>query len=171
MNKVNQPVNQTIIDTLLYDSVVEPQWNKLPRSIKRGLLQKISGSNSSIGIGSPNFCDVLSHEWRVYHNRTLVNMIPSIECSICLETQQFDDKITTLLCGHKFCSTCILTHIRTYGGNCNCPLCRKNVFDFNNFTLPLSQQEEELDRKRQKRRLERREKRRAKREDKKKENL
>ena len=44
------------------------------------------------------------------------------KCAICLDDLHSRD-ITTLFCGHKFHSTCMMTNVMT--NNTKCPLCRQ----------------------------------------------
>ena len=55
----------------------------------------------------------------------------TIECVECLETRQLDgkNKITTLLCGHHFCTACILKRIARQLSCCPVDTCRSCVFE------------------------------------------
>lgn len=57
-----------------------------------------------------------------------------IECSICLEERdkiQYKDKLTTLKCGHQFCTDCIKKWKDTKWKP-TCPLCRAEIKEDNN---------------------------------------
>lgn len=47
-------------------------------------------------------------------------------CCVCMETRE-NQQICQLNCLHKFCSECILTHIRRNRHQTCCPLCRTNI--------------------------------------------
>ena len=131
---------------LLYSSINEPDWTKLPRTVKHALCKLTSKSYNNIH--DPNFYTALHAMWNTNKNiqekEMRSDITPSFECSICLETvpllptqlmgSEGRDKIkvTTLMCGHHFCSQCIFKHIdcRMHtGGNASCPMCRANVFE------------------------------------------
>ena len=110
-------------------------------------------------------------------------MEDKVECAICLETYNITDHVTRLMCGHKFCSRCILRYMWTHGLDTQCPMCRASVFGERVFALDdvsptthtttqsrvdtLQQGDNNIDaaveRKREKRRLERMRKRQRKR--------
>ena len=172
--------DEQIVDTLLHYSNVEPDWHKLSRPIKRRLLRRI-GSPDSIDTRSPIFYKKLATIWNDMNKKRkdegikIITEEHSIECAICMETYNLDDKTTSLLCGHKFCTTCVFKYIKAHGINTACPLCRANVFecshaDTSQYNRETQEEESEtLNRKREKRKLERRAKR--ERDRKKKENL
>ena len=135
-----------LANDLLYCSMIEPQWTKLPRTVKHALCKLMRKSYNNIH--DPNFYTALHAMW--YTNQTFqekemrAHNTPRFECSICLETvpllptqlmgSEDRDKrnVTTLMCGHHFCSQCIFKHIdcRMHtGGNASCPMCRANVFE------------------------------------------
>lgn len=49
-----------------------------------------------------------------------------INCCVCMDTQQ-KLEICKLICSHKFCSKCTITHISINRNKPFCPLCRKNI--------------------------------------------
>lgn len=67
----------------------------------------------------------------------------TIECVECLETRQLDgkNKITTLLCGHHFCTACILKRIARQLSCCPVDTCRSCVFETPG-TTPVSSSDE-----------------------------
>jgi hypothetical protein len=129
---------------LLYCSMIEPQWTKLPRTVKHALCKLMRKSYNNIH--DPNFYTALHTMW--YTNRMFQEKVmrehntPRFDCSICFETVPLRPqgrhcegrdqiKVTTLMCGHNFCSQCIFKHIdcRIHtDGNTSCPMCRANVF-------------------------------------------
>jgi hypothetical protein len=154
----------------------QPDYKKMPRQVKHALLKKL-GEKHYNNIHDPNFYKKLEDIWTARKKLNEEDIIDRskldsmVECSICLETHAIDGKVTTLLCGHKFCSTCILTHIYARGTETCCPMCRSSLF-YNNevrttwddeephvhVSTPLTD-EEVTERKRKKRRDERRAKR------------
>ena len=114
----------------------EPHWNGLPKTIKRALCSAINVSYNKIH--DPSFYNKLHHEWtnnkKCRQVTQTTDQCASIECAICIESYQLDgkDKVTTLLCGHNFCSHCIFKHIQTRGFQASCPMCRYDVFQENN---------------------------------------
>lgn len=175
-----------VAEVLLYGSCGEdhvPRWKKLPRPVKQQLMKKLGEKNYN-NIHDPRLYQELDRRWSSrmkLKEQDIVEqakLVAKVECSICLETYDGNDKVSTLMCGHKFCSTCIFQHIERLGGHACCPLCRRNVFHFDTCNEPSSSggsgvlyMENALNRKRAKRQIERRIKRQRKREDKKKENL
>jgi hypothetical protein len=148
----NSPI-AGIANNLLYGSIDEPAWTKLPRAVKHALCKLMRKSYNNIH--DPNFYTALHAMW--YTNKNFrakemrSNITPRFDCSICLETVPLLDtvpllstqlpanydvvaqrKVTTLMCGHHFCSQCIFKYIdcRMHtGGNPSCPMCRANVFE------------------------------------------
>lgn len=151
-----------------------PEWKKLPRSVKTKLLVSL-GEKKYSNIHDPRFYQYLERRWQEekqsqkLYIEVGVKQTSKFDCSICYETYTFDDKTTTLMCGHKFCTRCIMTNIHRCGSGSTCPLCRRNVFDLEQPELMnvgrLTEEEIGLERKRAKRRLERKTKRERKREE------
>ena len=112
-------------------------------------------------------------------------MEDKVECAICYETYNLTERVTTLMCGHKFCTRCILQHMWMQGFNTQCPLCRATVFSLDDEPPTTTTQptnslqvlqsvsrsvtedmvDGALERKREKRRLQRKMKRQRKREE------
>jgi len=152
-----------------------PEWKKLPRSVKTELLVSLGEKNYS-NIHDPRFYQELERRWqedKQSHKLYIevgAKQTSKFDCSICYETYTFDDNTTKLMCGHKFCTRCIMTNIHRCGSGSTCPLCRRNVFDLEASDLTnvgnrSSEEEIALERKRAKRRLERKTKRERKREE------
>jgi hypothetical protein len=131
---------------LLYNTIVEPTWTHLPRTLKHSLCKLMRRSYNNIH--DPMFYTALHTMWRVNrrkHEKDMrPNITPSVECSICLETvpllptesigivRRDKIRVTTLMCGHHFCSPCIFKHIDCRlqsRSNPSCPMCRANVFE------------------------------------------
>ena len=156
-----------------------PQWKKLPRPVKRELMNRLGEKNYN-NIHDPRLYQDLDRLWnarRKLKEEDIVDRVKleaKVECAVCLETYDGGDKVTTLMCGHKFCSKCILNHMHRLGEDAACPLCRRNVFDLDTPPTTSStrgtlsehvvRSEEILDRLRKKRQLERMRKRQRKRE-------
>jgi len=49
-----------------------------------------------------------------------------LNCCVCMETKN-NTQICELNCLHKFCCSCIITHIRKNRNNSLCPLCRTKI--------------------------------------------
>jgi hypothetical protein len=160
-----------------------PQWKKLPRPVKRELMNRLGEKNYN-NIHDPRLYQDLDRLWnarRKLKEEDIVDrakLATKVECAVCLETYDGGDKVTTLMCGHKFCSKCILNHMHRLGEYAACPLCRRNVFDLDtpstSSLTSVSRISEDdltsvvlLDRLRKKRQLERMKKRQRKRESKK----
>jgi len=152
-----------------------PQWKKLPRPVKHQLMKELGEKNYN-NIHDPRLYQDLECLWnarRKLKEQEIVDrstLATKVECAVCLETYDgSNDKVTTLMCGHKFCSKCIFQHIYRLGENAACPLCRRNVFQLDtppttsSMRLPTIS-ELVLDRLRKKRQLERMRKRQRKRE-------
>jgi hypothetical protein len=131
---------------LLYNTIVEPIWTHLPRTMKHSLCKLMRRSYNNIH--DPMFYTALHTMWRVNrrkHEKDMrADIAPMVECSICLETVPLlptqsmgiagktKVNVTTLMCGHHFCSPCIFKHIDCRlqsGSNASCPMCRGNVFE------------------------------------------
>ena len=117
---------------LLCYSVEEPHWDRLPGVIKRELC--ILTKKSYNFVHDPKFYMTLTDIWeKNIDKRTTVTQV---ECAVCLDTYKLDgkDQVTTLMCGHHFCSKCIFREMagrlasRSVLNVC-CPLCRANVFE------------------------------------------
>jgi hypothetical protein len=59
------------------------------------------------------------------------------ECIICLDTIGIGS--TTTMCGHRFCTNCIVKHLRLHN---NCPYCRTHLCEPINTMQRLSEQDE-----------------------------
>ena len=154
----------------------KPEWKLMCRPVKKLLLKQL-GEKRYNNIHDPRFYQDLETRWQAskeFFADVLLHDQANVECAVCLETYKVTDKVTTLMCGHKFCSSCILQHMCRHGGETQCPLCRKGVFCFDvydNVRMPLHQEENvvvdvAVQRKREKRRLERMRKRQRKKENK-----
>ena len=162
----NKGINEVTV-SLLYGSHNDssPQWKKLPRAVKQQLMQKLGAKNYN-NIHDPRLYQDLDRVWKGRKEIKETNIrdrAVKVECSICMETSDFGGKVTTLMCGHRFCTQCMLQHIQYGGAQCSCPLCRGNVF---NYRVPIAPNRVEtfitetenhmvLERKREKRRFER----------------
>jgi len=128
--------------TLMISDEYEPQWTTLSKTIKRALCVEINISFNQIH--SESFYKKLHKIWtdnkkeRIPASKTrLLEMgnVPSpcisIDCAICIDTYKLDgkDKVTTLLCGHHFCTQCIFKHIQTRGMEASCPMCRSSMYE------------------------------------------
>lgn len=154
----------------------EPEWNFLCRPLKKLLLKQL-GEKKYNNIHDPRFYQDLKTGWQSSKDLfadVLLHNQAKVECAICMETYKVTDKVTTLMCGHKFCSSCILQHMWRHGSDTQCPLCRQGLFCFdvgNDIRMPVHQEENvvvdvAVQRKREKRRLERMKKRQRKKENK-----
>ena len=174
-----------VAEFLLYGYLCDsmPEWKKLPRAVKHKLMKKL-GEKSYTNIHDPMLYEDLDRIWNARKNmkeddiRDRANLSNKVECSVCLETYDGNDKVTTLMCGHKFCSNCIFQHIHRHRDDAKCPLCRRYVFQMDTHVVPswsgtgvFHEGEEdvelanlELDRKRVKRQYERKRRRERKRE-------
>lgn len=134
--KRNTPSNndfREVASHLLCLSCSEPIWDFLPRRIKHELHSII---NSSYSIDNEQFYNSLHKKWAYWRSFHQDRDIQKIDCSICLNTYKLNgkDKLTTLLCGHHFCSPCIMKHIEyatdsnRYNRQPSCPMCRGNIF-------------------------------------------
>jgi len=164
------------ISTVLYGTTQHPDWNRLPRLVKQQLMNKLH-TNKYTNIHDPRLYQDLERNWKNKQENRKQDIVYSVkhdmkvECSICMETHNVDSKVTTLLCGHKFCTQCIFSHIERRLEHTSCPLCRACVFEV---PTPTTQQplapkqkalrinEKKIFDKRQKRQAERYRKRQAK---------
>lgn len=126
-----------VADVLLYvfsGGDPTPQWKKLDRPVKQQLMKRLGEKNYN-NIHDPRLYEDLDRLWntrRLLKEQDIVDrskLAKKVECAVCLETYDGDDKVTTLMCGHKFCSNCIFQHVHHLGEDAACPLCRRNVFD------------------------------------------
>jgi len=171
-----------VADSLLYGFLIDssPQWKKLPRPVKHQLMKRLGEKNYN-NIHNPRLYEDLDRLWnarRKLKEQDILDrakLATKVECAICLETYDGNDKVTTLMCGHKFCSKCIFQHVHRLGENATCPLCRRNVFHLDtppttwSTSVPTISEDVltsvvSLDRLRKKRQLERMKKRQRKRE-------
>lgn len=162
-----------------------PQWKKLGRPVKRELMNRLGEKNYN-NIHDPRLYQDLDRRWNATRRLKEEDIVDkakcatNVECAVCLETYDGHGKVTTLMCGHKFCSKCIFQHVNRLRENAACPLCRSNVFDLDtppttSLTSVSRISEDDLtpevlldrDRLRKKRQLERMKKRQRKRESKK----
>ncbi len=112
---------------LLYCSIMEPRWSRLPNQVKYELC-KISHTDYK-NIHHRAFYDNLRKTWGLIRLQNSQDRCLAIECAICIDTHKLDgkDHVTTLMCGHSFCSSCIFRHIGT-SNRPTCPMCRQCVF-------------------------------------------
>lgn len=128
----------TLATELLYNSGCQPNWTRLPREMKRALCKIMRKSYNNIH--DPKFYTDLRSLW-TNHNEYRMSQVKTTEvvsCAVCLDTYKLDgkDKVTTLMCGHQFCSPCIFRHmLGALSGRSRvcapCPMCRANVFEPN----------------------------------------
>lgn len=132
-----------VIDSLL-TSQIEPCWTTFPKTIKRALCKRAFLSFDSVH--TKNFSERLHDIWSRMRNYRLQKDAESskIECAICMKSYSLnsDDKVTTLLCGHQFCSSCIFQHIYTRGFTSACPMCRRMILQQDD---PQHEEEKEED--------------------------
>lgn len=155
-----------------------PEWKKLPRDVKTNLMMRL-GEKKYNNIHDPRFYQDLERCWQQEQEilkryiEVGAKQTSKFDCPICFESYTSDDKTTTLMCGHKFCTRCIMTNIHRCGATC--PLCRRNVFHLDtppttwSTSVPTISEDVLtsvvlLDRLRKKRQLERMKKRQRKRE-------
>lgn len=153
-----------------------PEWKKLPRAVKTNLMMRL-GEKKYNNIHDPRFYQDLERSWQQEqeilkrYNEVGAKQTSRFDCPICFESYTSDDKTTTLMCGHKFCTRCIMTNIhRCVAHRCGatCPMCRRDVFDLEQSELMNSgngpsPQQIAVESKRVRRRLERKAKRQRKR--------
>ena len=154
MTSTARKIVQNCGQTMLYETAIEPQWTKLPKPIKRQLSMLV-GMSSNL-IHDPRFYETLHSVWS---ERRKKQSPITIDCAICLDTFNLDgkDKVTTLLCGHSFCTSCMLNHMNCYHLNGpSCPMCRSSIFDSLHSNISRSVTDDtEQNRKRLKRQRER----------------
>ena len=127
-----------IAGTLLYETSKEPLWTKLAKPIKHELCKYLCMSSKLIH--DPRFYQTLHKIWSKRQEYDITKIVEesqnTIDCAICMETFKHDgkDKITTLLCGHTFCTPCMFKHIEQRGFEAACPMCRSCLY-----TPPTSQ--------------------------------
>jgi len=120
-----------IAANLLYSSASQPCWSGLPKPVKRELCKLIHTSYQNIH--DPKFYLELDAIWArnntVQDPNAMAMDVETIDCAICIDTYNLDgkDKVTTLMCGHHFCTSCIFRHIQSSRGP-TCPMCRRCVF-------------------------------------------
>jgi|UniRef100_A0A6C0JB14 hypothetical protein len=123
--RINDEATTVIADTLLHTHL-EPDWESIAVTIRRALCIKIKVPLHQLHYKI--FYDKIHQKWldnkdirdNANKSKTITNH-PHIECGKCHDTFQLDghNKLTTLLCGHHFCSECIFEHI----GNDTYPRC------------------------------------------------
>ena len=120
-------VYREVATQLLYCSIIEPSWSSLPNQIKHELC-KMSRTNYK-NIHDCAFYDNLRKTWERIRLQNAQDRCLAIECAICIDEHKLDgkDPVTTLMCGHSFCSSCIFRHIGT-SNRPTCPMCRQCVF-------------------------------------------
>ena len=168
---MNTTATNAVTRIIIYGSsqCYTPEWKKLPRAVKTKLMMRL-GEKKYNNIHDPRFYQDLERWWhqeKEVHKRFIedeAKQTSRFDCPICFESYTSDDKTTTLMCGHKFCTRCIMTNIHRCGHGATCPMCRRHVFNFEQPDLMSagngpSPQQIELERKRIKRRLERKTKR------------
>jgi len=165
-----------VADSLLYGVHIDspPQWKRLPRAVKQQLMKKLGEKNYN-NIHDPRLYQDLDRLWKekkeVKEKDIIdrVKLVTKVECAVCLETYDGNDRVTSLMCGHKFCSKCVFQHIHRLGERAGCPLCRRNIFYLGtpptiSSTIVPTISEVVLDRLRKKRQLQRKNRRERKRE-------
>jgi hypothetical protein len=156
--------NESWVSQPLIQFGFRPNWKKMSRPIKKELMKKLGEKNYN-NIHDPRFYQDLQTNWETSKESFFNHAVEmnKVECSVCMETSDFGGKVTTLMCGHKFCTQCMLSHMLHSGVEACCPLCRGSVF---NYSVPVENNTVErfirdtennmaLERKREKRRLER----------------
>ena len=129
--------NATQLADALFHAVgredVPPQWKKMPRPVKQQLMKKLEEKKYN-NIHDPRFYQELDRMWHARRRlkekdiADSVKLATKVDCPICLETYDGADKVSTLMCGHKYCSKCLFEHIHRLHESACCPLCRRNVF-------------------------------------------
>jgi hypothetical protein len=124
-----------VADILLYGlGDPAPQWKKLARPVKQQLMKRLGEKNYN-NIHDPRLYEDLDRLWKEKKETKekdiidRMKLVTKVDCAVCLETYDCNDSVTTLMCGHKFCSKCVFEHIHRLGESACCPLCRRNVFD------------------------------------------
>ena len=120
-------VYKELAHQLLYLSRVEPTWSTLPNQIKHELCKMTRTHYKNIHDSA--FYDNLRKMWKRIRMQNARDRCLAIECAICIDEHKLDgkDPVTTLMCGHSFCSSCIFRHIGT-SNRPTCPMCRQCVF-------------------------------------------
>lgn len=139
---------------MLYRGMIEPDWESLPGVVKRELCRIVRWPYNILTHDPERFYGHLHKVWRKA-NKEGKSSVENVDCAVCLDTYKLDgkDKVTTLMCGHHFCSRCIFRHIESHRERSSCPLCRANVFQVPERVE--TENNEELETKRERRRLER----------------
>lgn len=116
-----------VANQLLYGSIVEPRWSSLPNQVKYELC-KMSRTDYK-NIHDSAFYVNLGKTWGRIRLQYSQDRCLAIECAICIDEHKLDgkDQVTTLMCGHSFCSSCIFRHIGS-NNRPTCPMCRQCVF-------------------------------------------
>lgn len=111
-----------------------PRWKILPRPVKHKLMKKLGERNYN-NIHDPRLYEDLDRIWKArkdMKDKDIIdraNLAVKVECAVCMETyDDRNDNVTRLMCGHKFCTRCVMHHISHSGHNACCPLCRHSVF-------------------------------------------
>ena len=120
-------VYREVATQLLYCSIVEPRWSSLPNQVKYELCKMSRTDYKNI---HDNALYVnLGKMWQRFRLQYSQDRCLAIECAICIDEHKLDgkDHVTTLMCGHSFCSSCIFRHIGT-NNRPTCPMCRQCVF-------------------------------------------
>jgi len=169
---------------LLNPTLLQPNWKKLPRPIKHTLMNMLQAKHYYTNIHDPRLYEDLEKTWKTnietkeLHIAKKVKESLKVECSVCWDKYDIDGKVTTLLCGHRFCTRCVMNHLSTQQFNSCCPLCRSSVFvtpepvsepvilDTGNISHQQREEYIQQERKRERRRHERMMKRKRKREQK-----
>ena len=125
--KRGTPLYREVARQLLYCSIIEPSWSSLPNQVKHELC-KLSCTDYK-NIHGRAFYDNLRKTWERIRLQNAQDRCLAIQCAICIDEHKLDgkDHVTTLMCGHSFCSSCIFRHIGT-NNRPTCPMCRQCVF-------------------------------------------
>lgn len=120
-------VYREVATQLLYCTIEEPRWSSLPNQVKHELC-KISRTDYK-NIHDNTFYVNLGKTWNRIRAQHSMERCLTIECAICIDKHKLNgkDQVTTLMCGHSFCSSCIFRHIGT-SNRPTCPMCRQCVF-------------------------------------------
>lgn len=115
------------ITVLLLNAYIEPDWEQLSKSTKRSLCAKVKVPFNNMNCST--FYEKLHQTW-ASNKKNTENVCE--ECSKPYQ-QNGNNKFTTLLCGHRFCSQCIFNHI---GKEEFIPSCPSHYEDFQTQFLP-----------------------------------
>jgi|UniRef100_A0A6C0JBW7 hypothetical protein len=154
----NSHLETSCVATALLNAMDEPRWTRLSKSTKRALCGRVNLPTDKIHCQT--FYKKLHQTWsdntntktdiskidpEPEHRCNTPNSIDSIECPVCIDSYKLDgkDKVTTLLCGHRFCTVCVLKHLYTRGKEASCPMCRSPIIQ------SQSSSREDISRKRQ----------------------